>query len=213
MNKHRQPPKPRDLGLLLWTLLYRVPVEEKLTNRWIEAGRQRCRMSRERLASLREGAHARHWKRLHERRARRLSYFREHGEIPDGWTPPAPGEQDRSKQVLAMQLYWKTRAKVRAKSRKRPNAVAAKLTTAYRALSRIRSKARRQAALDALEARLYEQVLADSPSVSFREWLEIQGLKTYSEKEYQRASRGRKGTKRSSKPSSHGTRSGRDGKE
>ena len=213
MSKRPNNPKPRDLGLLLWTLLYRVPIEEKLTSRWIEAARKHCRMSKERLAALREGAHTRHWRRLRERRARRLSYFREHGRIPDGWTPPVPGEQDRSKQVMAMQMYWKTRAKVRAKSRKRPNAVAAKLTTAYRSLARIRSKARRRAALDALEARLYEQVLANSPSVSFREWREIQGLKAYSEKEYQRASRGRKASKPPGKPGAQGTRSGRDGKE
>lgn len=213
MSKRPNNPKPRDLGLLLWTLLYRVPVEEKLTSRWIEAARKHCRMSKERLAALREGEHGRHWKRLHERRTRRLSYFREHGKIPDGWTPPAPGEQDRSKQVMAMQMYWKTRAKVRAKSRKRPNAVAAKLTTAYRALASIRSKARRRLALDALEARLYEQVLANSPSVSFRQWLEIQGLKAYSEKEYLRASRGRKASTPSGKPGAQGTRPGREGKD
>ena len=91
--------------------------------------------------------------------------------------------------------------------------MAAKLTTAYRSLARIRSKARRRLALDALEARLYEQVLANSPTVSFREWLEIQGLKAYSEKEYLRASRGRKASKPSGKPGAQGTRSGRDGKE
>ena len=31
-------PKPRDLGLLLHALTYRVPVEDKITKKWIETG-------------------------------------------------------------------------------------------------------------------------------------------------------------------------------
>jgi hypothetical protein len=208
MMKRRQTPKPRDLGLLLWCLLYRVPIEEKITKRWIEAARKHCRMSPERLTTLRQGMHARHWCRLRERRARRLIYFRKHGEIPHGWTPPAPGEQDRSKQVQAMRLYWHTRAKAKARIRKRPKAATAKLTNAYFAARRIRSKARRSAAMDMVEMMLYDQILTNAPEVSFRQWQDMQGLKAMRVGEYLKLSRGTKVATRAKERKARGTRCG-----
>jgi hypothetical protein len=70
----RLPVKPRDLGLLLNVLLYRVPVEKEISEEWIEVARQHCRMKPERLAEVRAGLHARHWPRMIERRAARLSH-------------------------------------------------------------------------------------------------------------------------------------------
>ena len=42
-------PKPRDLGLLLHALTYRVPVEDKITKKWIETARKHCKVKPERL--------------------------------------------------------------------------------------------------------------------------------------------------------------------
>ena len=46
------PTKPRDLGLLLNVLTYRVPIEAPITGAWIEKARKHCRMPPERLAEL-----------------------------------------------------------------------------------------------------------------------------------------------------------------
>src|SRR5215207_7689510 len=101
------PPKPRDLGLLINVLIYRVPVEAELTEAWIEVARKHCRMKPERLAVLRAEPHARYWPRILERRAARLAYFNQHGELPARWMPLIAGEPNRAAQIGALHRYRK----------------------------------------------------------------------------------------------------------
>ena len=97
MTEGPKPPKPRDLGLVLWCLLYRVPVEKEITEQWIEVARKHCRMSPDRLLDLRtDPVHSRHWDRLEAKREARLAYYQKHGELPPKGSPLLPGEPDRS---------------------------------------------------------------------------------------------------------------------
>lgn len=149
-------------------------------------------MSPERLVQLRGPAFARHWHRMEEKRDRRATYCRTHGHVPTGWTPPAPGEQDRTRQVLAMQHYWHTRAKLKARLRKHPDAMSAKLMNAYLAAQRIRSRPRRAAALAVVESMLFDNVLGGSHELSFREFRDLQALRAFREDLLEKLSRGRK---------------------
>jgi hypothetical protein len=142
---------PRDLGLLLNVLLYRVPHEQELTEDWIEVARKHCKMRPERLAELRTGDHARHWPRMLERRAARLAYFKQHGKLPPRWAPLLPGERDHRAALAGLRRYRKGGlAKLKARMRKRPVAAADKLVNRYLATRRLRSPNRKSAALDDL---------------------------------------------------------------
>ena len=169
------PKKPRDLGLLLNVLLYRVPIEAEITEAWIETARKHCRMKPERLAELRAGPHARHWRNMADKRARRLAWKQEQGTPPPwGWTPPAPGEPDHEEAVLALRLYWKKVRPVLAKLKRRPNAQRDKLTNRYLATRKIRSRSRKLAALNDVEARLVMQWnLERGGRVSVRDFLAL----------------------------------------
>ena len=171
----RLPVKPRDLGLLLNVLLYRVPIEAETTEEWIETARKHCRMKAERLAELRAGPHARHWRNMAEKRARRLAWMQEQGTPPPwGWTPPATGEPDHEEAVLALRLYWKKVRPVLAKLKRRPEAQGDKITNRYLATRKIRSPSRKLAALNDVEARLVMQWnLERGERVSVRDFLTL----------------------------------------
>jgi hypothetical protein len=169
----RLPKKPRDLGLLLHVLLYRVPKEKPITEPWIEVARKHCHMKPERLAELRAEPHARHWRRMEERRAARLAYFKQHGELPPLGMPLLPGEPDRSAQIDALYRYRKGGlAKLKARMRKRPEADRAKLANRFAAMQRIRSPSRRLAALDDVVARLLANLNAGKMSLAEYEALQ-----------------------------------------
>ncbi len=171
------PPKPRDLGLLLNVLLYRVPVEAELTDAWIEVARKHCRMKPERLADLRADPHARHWHHTQERRAARLAYFKQHGELPDRWMPLLPGEPDRSAQISALHRYRKGGlAKLKARLRKRPESTEAKLNNRYQATKHIRSQKRKGAALDDVMARLVANLGAKAGKLKLAEYEDLKSV-------------------------------------
>jgi hypothetical protein len=119
ITKPRLARKPRDLGLLLNCLQYRVPVEERIDDAWIEAARQHCKMPVERLAELRGPKHARHWRRMLARRKARLRYFKSHGTLPEPGTPLIRGDIDRRKCVAAMREYWKVTRPQTLKARRK----------------------------------------------------------------------------------------------
>ena len=168
---------PRDLGLLLNCLLYRVPIEVEITEAWIETIRKHCRMKPERLAELRTGDHARHWPRMLERRAARLAYFKEHGELPPRWMGLLPGEPDHIASRVGLYLYRKGGlAKMKARLRKHPDTAAAKLNNRYLATNRIRSAPRKSAALDDLLARLSAQIGAQAGRLKLREFERLKAL-------------------------------------
>ena len=154
----RRTPKPRDLGLFLNVLTYRVPVTEKITDKWIETIRKHCRMKPERLATLRGEEYSRLWGFAQQKRDRRLAFLKEHGEPPPyGWTPPAPDEPDHSAAVLGMKTYRRTVAQLKAKQRRHPDTQSEKLLNRFLATRKIRSPTRRMEALMDVEARLLIQ--------------------------------------------------------
>lgn len=102
----RRPTKPRDLGMLLHALCYRVPVHMDITPDVIEVARKHCHMTAGRVKEMQGPDYARFWDYMLDRRKRRREYFQETGEIPPpGWTPRKKGEPDRGKAVLAMTLH------------------------------------------------------------------------------------------------------------
>lgn len=173
----RLPTKPRDLGLLLHTLTFRVPVEEPINEAWIETARRHCHMSVSRLAELRAEPHTRHWRYMAEKRARRLAWMQEHGIPPPyGWTPPVPGIPEHTRAVVAMRLYWKKVRPIIAKLKRRPDAQRAKMLNRYLATRNIRSRSRRLGALNDVEARLVMQWdLEHGGRMSVRDFLALQG--------------------------------------
>jgi len=163
----RKVKKPRDLGLLLHALTYRVPVEQEITEAWIETARKHCRMKPERLAEIQGKDHARFWRYMEDKRTRRLAWLKDTGEMPPyGWTPPRPGEPDHTNAVHAMRVYRKTVAKLKAKQRRNPNAQSQKLFNRYLATRKIRSTPRRLEALNDVEARLVLQWKIESGDVT-----------------------------------------------
>jgi len=162
---------PRDLGLVLHCLLYRVPVEAEITEAWIETARKHCKMKPERLAELRTGDHARHWPRMLQRRAARLAYFKQHGELPPRWAGLLPGEPDHYEQLAGIHRYRKGGlAKMKARLRKHPDTAGDKLTTRYLSAKRIRSAPRKSAALDDVMARLAALMGAHAGKLTLREY-------------------------------------------
>jgi hypothetical protein len=129
----RLTPKPRDLGLLLHTLVHRVPIEEPITEAWIEIARKHCRMSPERLAVLRSEPLARHWRYLTEKRQRRLDWAKAHNGQAPAFIPSAPGERDYKPAVIGMRTYWKKVRPMISKMKKRPAAQWTKLANRYQA--------------------------------------------------------------------------------
>jgi hypothetical protein len=81
--------------LVCWRLLYGVTVE-KVLDRDDEI--KACQHSRLDLAQWDEqkALCPREWEKLLAKRQRRLLWFRQHGSIPNGWTPPDPKDPRRS---------------------------------------------------------------------------------------------------------------------
>jgi hypothetical protein len=102
---------------------------------------------------------------MHDRRNRRLEYYWKNGSIRDGWTPPAPGDPDRSKQVAAMKHYWRELAPKRALYKKM-KAGRDKLfwewhTKRYLRSRKIRNRSERLSELNILEALMFKRIMAN----------------------------------------------------
>jgi len=163
------PKKPRDLGLLLHCLVYNVPLEAEVTPDGIERARVHCKMKVARLAELQAEPHARHWRRMIERRAARLAYFKQYGQPPPRWMGLLPGEPDHLEALEGMRRYRKGGlAKLRARMRKHPNTAEEKLANRYRAAKRIRSAMRRSVALDDITARLVAKIGVNTEKLTLR---------------------------------------------
>ncbi len=173
----RLPRTPRDLSLLLNVLIYRVPVELEISEGWIEVARRHCKMTPERLAVVRSGLFARLWPRMNQRRAARLAYLKEHGELPPRWKGLLPGEPDHYRQMAGAHRYRKGGlAKMKSRLRKHPDTAADKLATRYRAANRIKSLPRKSAALDDITARLAAKLGAQTGKLSLRQYETLKAL-------------------------------------
>ena len=165
------PTKPRDLGLLLHWLVYSVPCETPITEQVIEAAREHCRMTSERLAVLRAAPHDRHWPRMQERRAARLAYFTQHGKLPPPGLPLLPGEPYRLKQIDGFYRYRKGGlAKLKSRVKKRQESATVKLENLYLKTKRLKSPARKSAALDDVLIRLVTHTQAATGKLTLAEY-------------------------------------------
>jgi hypothetical protein len=171
------PIKPRDLGLLLHWLVYSVPCDATITENLIQAARKHCRMTPERLAVLRAEPHARHWPRMHVRRAARLTFFRQNGRPPLPGMPLLPGEPARFR---AMDGYYRYRkgglAKLKARLRKHPNGSYEKLANLYLRTKRLKSPSRKSAALDDVFMRFLAAQQAGTGKLTLAEYEELRLL-------------------------------------
>lgn len=66
--------------------------------------RRHCKMTPERLDECRR-RWPRLWASMLKRRRRRLDYWLEHGDIPEGWTPPDPNNPKTAADVTALRKY------------------------------------------------------------------------------------------------------------
>ena len=162
------PPCPRDWGLYLNCMTYRVPIDAEITPEWVEIVRVHCRMKPERLKELRDpkGHHARHWERMLLRRAARLEVYQKTGEIPPSWRGLMPGEQDHLIQLQGHHEYRHTLARVKAKLRNRPEAVEAKMRRKVLDMERVKSRAAREERLNDITATLAVEMGAAAGTIS-----------------------------------------------
>jgi len=81
--------------LTCWWLLYKVAIEKILDSQdEVEA----CQHSRLNLNVWDEqkALFPREWAKVLAKRQRRLAWFRQHGKVPNGWTPPNPRDPRRT---------------------------------------------------------------------------------------------------------------------
>lgn len=173
-GKQGNGPKPqmvkpkRNHKLLLWFLTYKVPADESLTEAWIESARLHCKMKPEVLSDFRTSKYARWWAAMNDKRARRLAWFKEHGQAPrDGWTPGIPA---KAKAVAAMMRYRKTIAPLKSKVKKRPQAQSMKLENRLKAARRCRASHTKMAALNDVEARLVMKWKAEDGTLTLDDY-------------------------------------------
>ena len=167
-------PKPRDLGLLLHALTYRVPVEDKITKKWIETARKHCKVKPERLAVFQGEDYARFWEYMEDRRGRRLAWLKETGEMPPyGWTPLKDGEPDHTKAVFGMRAYRRSLAKLKAKYRRNPDSKSDQLCKRYLATQKIRSPSKKLEALNDVQARLVLQWKIQSGDITMDDYFAL----------------------------------------
>jgi hypothetical protein len=94
------------IRLILWWLLYRVPIDVDIQDNslWRLHARKHLKLGKEWLRDI-EARAPYHWKRMLEKRARRLEYAKAHGGYClEGWTPPAPGEPIRNAPIHTLAL-------------------------------------------------------------------------------------------------------------
>ena len=69
-----------------------------------------------------------------------------------------------------MRTYWKTVAKLKARARKNPDTADEKLLNQYLAIARIRSRSRKLAALNDIEARMLMQWAAERGELTMEKY-------------------------------------------
>jgi hypothetical protein len=143
----RRPNKPRDLGLFLHALCYRVPVHvQEITPEIIEAVRKHCKMTPKRLEELKGPDYIRFWEYMEDRRERRRKWMEETGEVPAyGWTPKKPGEQDRGNAVLSMHLHRMCAAKIKKHLKEKPEKYEDIITNTFNEAKKFKGVRRMQA--------------------------------------------------------------------
>jgi len=158
-------------------MTYRVPIDAEITPEWIETVRVHCRMKPERLKELRDpkGHHARHWERMLLRRAARLEVYQKTGEIPPSWRGLMPGEQDHLIQLQGHYEYRHTLARVKAKLRKRPEAVEAKMRRKVLDMERVKSRAAREERLNDITATLAVEMGAAAGTITLPAYKLLEG--------------------------------------
>ena len=171
----KRPPKPRDLGLLLHALCYRVPVHlEEITPEIIETFRKHCKMSPERLQELQGPDYERFWTYMQERRSRRLEYMMKSGEVPAyGWTPPKDNDPDRGRAVLAMHLHRVCAAKVRKHIKQGSKVYDERIAHAWDQSRRLKGVARIQGLNEILMMIHLKNKAGNDESLSTSEMLEL----------------------------------------
>ena len=75
--------------LVLWWLVYRLPVERKVDDAALADAATVARWDVAKIAGIRD-AFPVHWGRMLAKRELRLAHYREHGYVPDGITPGWP---------------------------------------------------------------------------------------------------------------------------
>lgn len=93
MGKHQL---PLNIKLVLWFLLYRVPVEDELTPTIEQSAVVHAKFK----GGWSEWLKAREkWPKQYERmltkRRLRAEFQDQHGSVPDGWSPPVDGQNNR----------------------------------------------------------------------------------------------------------------------
>ena len=87
MARKKIPQPSKHFRLVLWFLLYRVHAQQQIDREVEVIACQACRMPVP-LFDRFKADFRHHWNQMLEKRARRLAYLLEHGELPEGWTPP-----------------------------------------------------------------------------------------------------------------------------
>jgi hypothetical protein len=97
--------------LALWWLTYRLYVLEDVNSEAEKAARKHCKYTGEDWSRDRADFQQQ-WARMLAKRRRRFEWFRKHGNVPDGWTPPDPNDPHSRKypqRALAARLPKKYR--------------------------------------------------------------------------------------------------------
>ena len=97
--------------LALWWLTYRLHVLEDINPESEEAARRHCKYSSQDWDQDRVDF-KQQWNRMLAKRKRRFDWLRNHGSVPDGWTPPDPKDPHSRKypqRALAARLPKKYR--------------------------------------------------------------------------------------------------------
>lgn len=101
-DNRTQPPPRRRVQLFLWWMVYRLPVDDPRNSTDVErAAAIHCKLPPDDLERARQ-ERPQWFANAHRKRQRRLAWQREHGSVPDGWTPPEPGQREFRHPVEAL---------------------------------------------------------------------------------------------------------------
>jgi len=91
-----KPKRPsKHFRLVCWRLLYHVDVQKTLDRQDEINACQHSYLALDKWDDEKARC-PREWAKLLAKRQRRLAWFKEHGEVPEGWTPPDPNDPVRT---------------------------------------------------------------------------------------------------------------------